>query len=65
MISPLTKKKVKAKGSTVSDNLLLRNHSPSFENFCVQPRKIYIRIERSFLINKNIRTAPLYLFDRV
>ena len=30
-ISPLTKKKVKPKGSAVSDHLLLCNHSPSFE----------------------------------
>ena len=34
-ISPLTKKKVKPKGSAVSDHLLLCNHSPSFENFSV------------------------------
>ena len=34
-ISPLTKKKVKLKGSAVSDDFLLCNHSPSFENFSV------------------------------
>ena len=34
-ISPLTRKKVKPKGSAVSDHLLLCNHSPSFENFSV------------------------------
>ena len=35
-ISPLTKKKVKPKGSAVSDRLFLRNHSrKSFENFGV------------------------------
>ena len=34
-ISPLTKKKVKPKGSAVSDHLLLCNHSPSFEDFSV------------------------------
>ena len=33
--SPLTKKKVKFKGSAVSDHLLLCNHSPSFEHFSV------------------------------
>ena len=42
-ISMLTKKKVKPKGSAVSDNLLLGNHSPSFENFSVL---IPIGIER-------------------
>ena len=34
-ISPLTKKKVKPKGSAISDHLLLCNYSPSFENFSV------------------------------
>ena len=34
-ISPLTRKKVKPKGSVVSDHLLLCNHSPSFESFSV------------------------------
>ena len=34
-ISPLTKKKVKPKGSAVSNDLLLCNHSPSFKNFSV------------------------------
>ena len=33
-ISPLTKKNVKPKSSAVSD-MLLCNHSPSFENFSV------------------------------
>ena len=33
--SPLTKKKVKPKGSAVSDHLILCNNSPSFENFSV------------------------------
>ena len=34
-ISPLTKKKVKPKGRTGCDHLLLCNHSRSFENFSV------------------------------
>ena len=33
--SPLTKKKVKPKGSAISDHLILCNNSPSFENFSV------------------------------
>ena len=48
-ISPLTKKKVKSKGSAVSDHLLLFNQSPSFENFSVltkENKKIPIRIDR-------------------
>ena len=39
VISPLTKKKVKSKGSTVSDHSLLWNHSPPFENFSVLTKK--------------------------
>ena len=74
-ISPLTKKKVKPKGSAVSDHMLLCNHSPSFENVSVltkENKKNPIRIERKppnmrdkpSLI-RNIRSAPLDLFDKV
>ena len=35
VISPLIKKKVKPKGSVVTDHLLLCNHSPCSENFSV------------------------------
>ena len=48
-ISPLTKKKVKPKGSAISDHLLLCNNSPSFENFSVLTKgnkKIPIGMER-------------------
>ena len=38
-ISPLTKKKVKLKGSAVCDDLLFCNHSPSFENFSVSTKE--------------------------
>ena len=74
-ISPLTKKKVKPKGSAVSDHLLLCNHSPSFENFSVltkKNKKFLLELKESLLIlrdkpslNRNIRSAPLYLFDKV
>ena len=74
-ISPLTKKKVKPKGSAVSDHLLLSNHSPSFENFSVltkENKKFLLELKESLLImrdkpslNRNIRSAPLYLFDKV
>ena len=62
-ISPLTKKKVKPKGSAVSDHLLLCNHSPSFENVSVLTKE-----NKKFLLElkeRNIRSAPLYLFDKV
>ena len=74
-ISPLTRKKVKPKGSAVSDHLLLCNHSPSFENFSVltkENKKFLLELKESLLImrdkpslNRNIRSAPLYLFDKV
>ena len=74
-ISPLTKKKVKPKGSAVSDHLLLCNHSPSFENFSIlikENKKLLLELKESLLImkdkpplNRNIRSAPLYLFDKV
>ena len=45
----MTKKKVKPKGSAVSDHMLLCNHSPSFENFSVltkENKKNCTKIER-------------------
>ena len=45
----MTRKKVKPKGSAVTDHLLLCNHPPTFENFSVlakENKKIPIRIER-------------------
>ena len=47
-ISPLTKKKVKPKGSVISDHLLHRNHSPSFENFSVITKE-----NKKFLLRKS------------
>ena len=74
-ISPLTKKKVKPKGKAVSPHLLLCNHSPSFENVSVltkENKKFLLELKESLLImrdkpslNRNIRTKPLYLFDKV
>ena len=74
-ISLLTRKKVKPKGSAVSDHLLLCNHSPSFENFSVltkENKKFLLELKESLLImrdkpslNRNIRSAPLCLFDKV
>ena len=51
-ISPLTKKKVKPKGSDVSDPLLLCNHSPSFENFSMltnENKKFVFELKKSLL----------------
>ena len=74
-ISLLTRKKNKSKGSALSDHLLLCSHSPSFENFSVltkENKKFLLELKESLLImrnkpslNKNITSAPLYLFDKV
>ena len=70
-ISPLTKKKVKLKGCVVRDS----KHSSFFESFSVstkQNRKFALKLKEPLLkirgkssVNRNIRSAPLYLFDRV
>ena len=69
-----TRKKVKPRGSAVSDQLFLCNHSPSFGNFSVltiEDKKLLLELKESLLImrnkpslNGNIRPAPLYLFDK-
>ena len=74
-VSPLTRKKVKLKSSAVSDHLLLCNHSPSFENFSVltkENKKFLLELKENLLVmrdksslNINIRSPPLYLFDKV
>ena len=74
-ISPLTRKKVNSKGSAVSHDFLICNHSPSVENFNVltkENKKFLFELKESLLImtdkpslNRNIRSAPLYLFDKV
>ena len=68
-ISSLTKINVKPKGSTVSDHLLLYNHSPSFQNVGVltkENRKFILELKESLLIMRDktslktgIRSAPL------
>ena len=73
--SALTMKKVKPKGSAVSDHLLLSIHSPSFENFSVVTKEnkgFLLELKENLLVmrdkpslNRNIRSAPSYLFDKV
>ena len=75
-ISPLTFKKVKPSAeSSVRDHLLFCNHEPSFDDFTILAHgtnKFLLEIKESLLIkrdkpelNKNISSAPLYLFDKV
>ena len=75
-LSPLTGKKVKPiNNSSVRDHLLLCDYLPSFENFSIlahENKKFLLEIKESLLImkdkpslNRNISSAPLYLFDKV
>ena len=71
-ISPLTRKQVKSKNSSIADHLLLCNHSASYDNFSILTRenkKFLLELKESLLImrekpylNRNITSAPLYLF---
>ena len=73
-ISPLTRKQVKPKSSSVADHLLLCDHSASYDDFSILTRdnsKFLLELKESLLIlrdkpslNRNITSAPLYLFDK-
>ena len=71
-ISPLTRKQVKPKSKSVADCLLLCNHSASYDDFSILTREnktFLLELKESLLIkkdkpslNRNISSAPLYLF---
>ena len=70
-ISPLTRKQVKPKNSSVGDHLLLCNHSASYDDFSILKRenkKFLLELKESLLImrdkpflNRNIKSASLYV----
>ena len=75
-LSLLTGKKVKPiNNSSVPDHLLLFDYLPSFENFSIlahENKKFLLEIKESLrimrdkpMLNRNISSAPLYLFDKV
>ena len=74
-ISPLTKKKFKPRGNAVSEHLLLCNYPSSFENFSVltkENKQFLLDLKEILLImrdkpslTRNMRSAPLYLLDKV
>ena len=75
-VSPFTAKKIKpSNNSGICDHLLQCNCLPSFDNFIVlthENKKYLLEIKESLLImkakpslNRNINSAPLYIFDRV
>ena len=74
VMSPLTRKQVKPENSSVADHLLLCNHSVTYDAYSIPMRenkKFLLELKESLLImrdkpslNKNIRSAPLYLVDK-
>ena len=76
MCQLLLEKTVKPiKNSAVGDHLLHCNYLPSFDNFSIlahENKKLLLEIKESLLrmtdkpsINRNISSAPLYLFHKV
>ena len=73
-ISPLTRKQVEPKNSSVANHLLFCNHSASYDDFSTLTREnktFLLELKESLLImgdkpslNRNIKSAPLYLFDK-
>ena len=73
-VSPLTRKQVKPKNSSVADHLLFCNHSASYDDFSIATRenkKFLLELKESLLImrdkpslNRKITSAPLFLFDK-
>ena len=74
-ISPLTFKKVTSSAEiSIREHLLFCNHDPSFDDFTILVQgtnKFLLEIKESLLIkrdkpilNKNISSAPLFLFDK-
>ena len=74
VVSPYTGKKVKPiKNSAVCDHLLLCKYLHSFDNFSIshENKRFLLEIKENLIIrvkpslNRNISSAPLYLFDKV
>ena len=73
-ISPLTKKQIKPKNSSVANHLLLCNQSASYDGFSILTREnkhFLLELKEDLLImrdkpslNRNITSAPLYLFHK-
>ena len=73
-ISPLTRKQVKPKNSSVADHLLICNHSAFYDDFSILTREnktFFLKLTESLLtmrdkpsLNRNITLTPLYLFDQ-
>ena len=72
-ISPLTRKQVKPKNSSIANHFILSSHSVSYDDFSILTRenkKFLLELKESLLImrdkpflNKNITAEPFCLFD--
>ena len=72
--SPLIKKQVEPKNSSVANHLLFCNHSASFDGFSIltcENKNLLLELKENLLImrdkpslNRNITLAPLYIFDK-
>ena len=73
-MSPLARNQVNPNNFSVADHLLLCNHLPSYDNFSIitrEKKKFLLELKETLLImreqpslNRNIASAPLYLFGR-
>ena len=73
-ISPLTRKQVKPKNSSVANHLLLYNHSSSYDDFSILTREnknFLLKLKESLLkmrdkpsLNSNFTSAPLCLLNK-
>ena len=73
-ISPITRKQVKPKNSSIADHLLLCSYSASCDDFSILTcgnKKFLLELKENLLIlrdkpslNRNITSAPLHLFDK-
>ena len=69
----LPKKQVRPKNSSIADHLLFCNHSTSYDDFSIlmhENKNVLLELKESLLVmwdkvslNKNITSAPFYLFD--
>ena len=73
-ISPFNRKQVKPQNSSVTDHLLFSNQSAFNDDFSILTRenkKFLLELKESLLLmrdkptlNRNIISAPLYLYDK-
>ena len=61
----MTKKKVKPKGSAVSDHFLFSMLTKENKKFLLEFKQNLLIMRVKLSLNRKNRSAPLYLFDKV